>query len=285
MVADLVFSKGSAIVKALADAAKSKKIIFFAGLPGTGKSLFLQQQALLASQAGKNVHLMQWDIAREPFETPEQLEQFPEIDGVTHPVIRKAVGLWARRGLQKWLADYPNPDQLLIGELPVVGGRFVELLQSHEDGLEPVLAGTDSVFFLPVPSVSVREHIEQARATTISAPRHEREKRDAPPNVVQQHWQAIYDLGVQLKLAERTAHPAYDADIYCKVFQHLMRNRKTEVLAVDEIYSSPGSVYDLTMQTADLRASDADVQASYQRVEAEFPGDLCVQSVENWHRI
>ena len=45
-------------------------LVFFAGLPGVGKSLLLQQMTLMALAAGRRVTLLQWDVARQPFETP-----------------------------------------------------------------------------------------------------------------------------------------------------------------------------------------------------------------------
>ena len=51
----------------------------------------------------------------------------PLADGVTHPVIRKAAGLWARRALVAWNEGHPDPRHLPAGETPFVGNRFVEL--------------------------------------------------------------------------------------------------------------------------------------------------------------
>ena len=41
-----------------------RRMVFFAGLPGTGKSLLVHQLVHLASGAGRQVHLIQWDVAR-----------------------------------------------------------------------------------------------------------------------------------------------------------------------------------------------------------------------------
>ena len=81
----------------------------FAGLPGTGKSLLVQQLTQLAASAGRRVHLLQWDVARPPFEASAAGRRYPVVDGVTHPVIRKAVGLWARRAVVAWDEATRNP--------------------------------------------------------------------------------------------------------------------------------------------------------------------------------
>ena len=93
--------------------------VFYAGLPGVGKSLLLQQMALLACAAGRKITLLQWDVLRLPFETP----RYPLQDGATHPRVIQAAGTWLRAELPKLRYD------LLIGELPLIGGRLIELTQ------------------------------------------------------------------------------------------------------------------------------------------------------------
>ena len=117
----------------MAAAAESQRAIFYSGLPGVGKSLFLQQQTLMATAAGRQVHLLQWDVARAGFESEALLAQYPETDGVTHPMIRKAAGLWSRRAVARWHEEFFGPEHLLIGEVPIIGNRFVELAQIHDD--------------------------------------------------------------------------------------------------------------------------------------------------------
>ena len=53
----------------------------------------------MAHEKGRTVHLLQWDVTRASFEMPEVLARYPEIDGVSHAMIRKAMGLWARDGV------------------------------------------------------------------------------------------------------------------------------------------------------------------------------------------
>src|SRR3954471_19004712 len=97
-----VLPQDSELYRRLYAAAVERRCVFFAGLPGVGKSLLLQQLSLIAHEAGRKVSLLQWDVARGSFETPEILARFPEVDGVTHAVIRKAAGLWARGAVATW---------------------------------------------------------------------------------------------------------------------------------------------------------------------------------------
>src|SRR5215467_10104265 len=116
-----------------------QRMVFFAGLPGTGKSLLAHQLVHLASTAGRRVHLLQWDVARPVFEAIPAGQRYPLVDGVTHPVIRRAVGLWAREALIEWNSRYHEVEHLLVGETPFVGNRFVELARPMDDRAEALL--------------------------------------------------------------------------------------------------------------------------------------------------
>src|ERR1700709_2254225 len=82
---------------ALAPAVRRHRILVIAGLPGIGKSLLTQQAARLARTAGRDVCLLQWDVARAAFATDEAVRmRYPEVAGITHAVIRLAVDKWSR---------------------------------------------------------------------------------------------------------------------------------------------------------------------------------------------
>src|SRR4030095_12428318 len=74
----------------------ARRMVFFAGLPGTGKSLLVHQLVHLPSGARRRVHLLQWDVARPVFEASPAGRRYPLVDGVTHPFIRRAAGQWVR---------------------------------------------------------------------------------------------------------------------------------------------------------------------------------------------
>ncbi len=83
----------SQLYTVLKELASSRRMVFITGLPGVGKSLLIQQLAMIATEAGRKVHLLQYNIAREPFETDENITKYPEVESFTDPAIRKAVGL------------------------------------------------------------------------------------------------------------------------------------------------------------------------------------------------
>ena len=106
--------------------ARDARLVFFAGLPGTGKSLLLHQLAHLAHARGRRIHLLQWDVARPVFEASEAGLRYPQDGGVTHGVIRLAVGQWARTAVARWHARHRGLEHLLIGETPFIGHRLID---------------------------------------------------------------------------------------------------------------------------------------------------------------
>ena len=142
----------SQIYRCFVDLVGNADRVFIAGLPGVGKSLLLQQLTLMALEAGRQAHLLQWDTARQPFETP----RYPLDQGATHPMVIKATGTWLREALLEWDNLYSTTNAILIGEVPLVGGRFMEIVRPTDDGAESLLADKGTQFVLPVPSRQVR---------------------------------------------------------------------------------------------------------------------------------
>lgn len=237
-----------------------RKMVFFAGLPGTGKSLLIKQCALMAEAHGRHVHLLQYDVSRAPFEAPIYLSRYPEVDGVTHPAIRKAVGLWARTGVTHWLQQYPEAAHLLLGEVPLIGNRLIELTQPFEDAIEPTLASEQTLFVIPAPSTAVRQHIERAREQSIQNPQHENETKDAPPNVLRDLWQQVTQLAKQFGLTDSAdkAGLTYDPYVYTAVYQQLLQHRHHQTLIIDTILEPSGSAYDLKISGIELAATEAE---------------------------
>ncbi len=266
--------------------ATEKRLVFFAGLPGVGKSLLLQQLALMAHEKGRTVHLLQWDVTRGSFETDNILARYPEIDGVTHAMIRKAVGLWARDGVMAWHRAYSDAQHMLIGEVPLIGNRLIELAQPREDEVESLLASPETSFVIPVPSRSVRQAIEAARTRTISNPQNERESADAPPNVLQDLWQALYQLAHQLGMAQQpTNEPTpYSPEIYDGVYQHLLQHRHVESLLIDTLLPASASVYDLNIVASEVMASPEAVASTIAYIEEHYSPAELEHEVGEWYR-
>ncbi|MCB0187056.1 MAG: hypothetical protein KDE31_22470 [Caldilineaceae bacterium] len=276
------------LYRPLAALAAERRIVLFAGLPGVGKSLFLQQMALLAHEAERTVHLRQWDVTRTAFETDAILARYPEVDGITHAAIRKGVGLWARKAIQHWHAVHTTPEHILIGEVPLIGNRLIELVQPLDDDVEALLAGEQTTFVLPVPTQEVRQVIESARARTMANPQHAKEKADASPYVLQRLWTELYQVAQELQLVVGQANAAssqrYDPAIYAAVYQHLLQHRHCRTLSVDQVLPKVGSVYTLPIRVQEMVASGDEVAAQMRLVERQWDSLELERAVAAWYR-
>ena len=65
----LVIPIASNLHKVIKEIVQSKRIIFVTGIPGVGKSLLIQQMAIIASEAGRQVDLLRYNLAGWPVET------------------------------------------------------------------------------------------------------------------------------------------------------------------------------------------------------------------------
>ena len=278
-MAGTIFAPGHPLETVFREAVGSRRIVLFTGLPGVGKSLLLKQLALIAQAENREVHSLQWDVTRAAFETDDVLARYPEMDGVTHAVVRKAVGLWARQGVYDWHTRHPE-QALLVGEAPLVGNRLVELVQRQDDDAEALLASEATLFLTPVPSRHVREKIEEARARTIRDPRHEREAADAPPNVLRGLWLELQRTAVHLSLSPDEG-TAYDPEVYAHVYEHLLQHRHSQTLFIDEVLNAKGSVYDFTAQS-ELAATPDEVTRSLRRVENDYTETELADIVAKW---
>lgn len=295
MTSASILSPDSALFQALQHAALERRCVFFAGLPGVGKSLLLQQLALLATERGRSVSLLQWDVARGPFETPELLARYPEADGVTHPVIRKAVGMWARGAVAAWHRQHPDSRAILIGEVPLIGNRLIELVQRQDDAAEPLLSEDGTLFLIPVPSRAVRQVIEAARVREMAAPSHERERANAVPSLVHALWEELAAVAGALGIgpvastppatdACAQAHRGFDPDLYAAVYQALLRHRHAALLHVTSPLPVQTSVYDALGVARDLVPGPDAVAHSMATVTARPQAEIA-QEVEDWFRV
>jgi hypothetical protein len=293
----------------------AQRIVCFAGLPGTGKSLLVQQLTLLANGAGRRVHLLQWDVARPPFEASAAGQRYPVVDGVTHSVIRKAVGLWARRAVAAWAERHPDPRHLLVAETPFVGNRLVELAQPLADDAEPRLADASCRFAIAVPSRHVRRFLEAERERRTTSPLHPREREDAPPSVLRDLWRELAGVAVELGVAAPDASPPraggssgapagggsgvttdrsspadgppYDATIYRRVYESVLRHRHVDAIALDTVLPTEQlSVYDFATAPSELVPSLVEADAIIRDVEGRYP-DLAVldREIARWWAI
>lgn len=251
------------------------RMVFFAGLPGTGKSLLAHQLVHLASAAGRRVHLLQWDVARPVFEAGPAGQRYPLVDGVTHPVIRRAAGLWARDAVIEWNARYREVEHLLVGETPFVGNRFVELARRIEDRAEALLTAPACRFVIATPSREVRAFLEDQRQRRAGEPLHPREREDAPPQVLRELWRSLAAIG-----GLGTEPGPYDPAVYTGIYERVLRHRNTEVVDLDVILPTERlSVYDFAVEPSDVVPAAADAERYVREVERRYP-DLRVLDAE-----
>lgn len=263
----LVIPPDSTLRATFAEALASADRVFFAGLPGVGKSLLLQQMALMAADSGRRVTLLQWDLARQPFESP----RYPLVNGATHPLVIRSVGAWSREAIAKWTAARAA-DELLLGEVPLIGGRLMEIVRPADDAAEALLRDQRTCFLLPVPSVELRAHIEWQRGRSISVPRHKNEAQDASPDLLRALWRDLYQVAYQLELASATEdNPAYSPEIYAAVYRHLLQHRHVEQIDLCRPLPAAASVYEGLDALPLLRATSAEAAAIMTKLEAAPP--------------
>ena len=269
-----------------------QRLVFFAGLPGTGKSLLVHQLAHLAGASGRSIHLLQWDVARPPFEASPAGRRYPPADGVTHPMIRKAVGLWARHAIARWSERHPDPRHLLIGETPFVGNRFVELAHRLDDSAEPLLGDPSCRFVIAVPSEKVRRFLESQRERRAADPLHPREREDAPPHVLRDLWRDLAAVARQMGISGSDAGrvagqesargaagpPPFDPVAYRQVYEAVLRHRHVEIVALDTILPTGKlSVYDFAIAPPDLAPSEAEAEQFIREVERRYAGPVALE--------
>jgi DNA polymerase III delta prime subunit len=258
------------------------RMVFFAGLPGTGKSLLAHQLAHLALAAGRSVHLLQWDVARPMFEASPAGRRYPLIDGVTHAVIRKAAGLWVRQALVAWNERHPGTDHLLIGETPIVGSRFIELARRFDDRAENELTSPSCRFVIAVPSRDVRRFLEAERERRSANPLHPREREDAPPQVLRDLWRELAQVAGRLGISA-PSHD-YDPAVYRRVYETILRHRSVEIVALDVILPTETlSVYDFAVELPNLVPTDGETQTFIANAERHYPDPTVLErEIDRW---
>lgn len=278
----IILPSDSALYRTLSQLNEEADLVFFAGLPGAGKSLLLQQLALMALAAGRKVTLLQWDVARQAFESP----RYPLANGATHPLVIRAAGLWLRGALVAWKAARENAAELLIGEVPLIGGRMMEIARPAADEAEELLRDRRTQFIIPVPSRRVRARIEARRAATIADPQHDNEAQDAPPGLLRAMWRDLVQVAAALGLPAPSAQDApYSPDVYAAVYRHLLRHRNAHVLPIDEVLRPTDSVYALDAELPVLRAGASEARAILARLEASMTLAQVFAAAANWYEV
>jgi hypothetical protein len=281
----VLLSHGSPLLDALQRLARDARCVFFAGLPGTGKSLLIHQLAHLAHARERRVHLLQWDVARPAFEASPAGRHYPQAQGVTHGLIRIAVGRWARLALARWGAAAPA-SALLVGETPFVGHRFIDLARPIDDAAEGLLRTSVTRFVIPVPSRRLRQHLEFERARRAATPVHAREREDAPPDVLRGVWRGLVDAATTLGIDGAASATSYDPAIYRAVYERLLTHRHAQALAVDErLPAASVSAYAFRIPIADLLPTDDEASRFIAATEREYADPAVLErAIAGWFK-
>ena len=265
----------------------NQRIVFLTGLPGVGKSLLLNQLAHLAHFSGHQVYLLQWDILRDAFMTDRIASLFPDIDGITHSVIRRAAGLWVRQAIAQWHQKHLGEKSILIGEAPLIGNRLLELVLPRNDAAESILLEKSTRFVLPIPSRRIRRLMETARQTSIKNPRNSRELNDAAPEVLKALWRELIRAAMALNIQTppRGSDEDYDPRIYESVYLQVLKHRRYEITRLNITLSTHSrSVYTFNMPVEELIPNASEVSHSIEEVEHTYPNlHGLEQEMEEWY--
>jgi hypothetical protein len=110
----------------------------------------------------------------------------------------------------------------------------MELVTPLPDRAEPLLTDATCRFVLPLPSATVRRHIEAERERRSLAPLDPREREDAPPHLLRDAWLEVVEYASQSGMKPDVAPGSdYDPALYNAVYSHLLRHRRLEVLPLD----------------------------------------------------
>ena len=265
----------------------NQRIVFLTGLPGVGKSLLLNQLAHLAHFSGHQVYLLQWDILRDAFMTDRIASLFPDTDGITHSVIRRAAGLWVRQAVAQWHQKHLGEKSILIGEAPLIGNRLLELVLPRNDAAESILLEKSTRFVLPIPSRRIRRLMETARQTSIENPRNSRELNDAAPEVLKALWRELIRAAMALNIPTppKGSDEDYDPRIYESVYLQVLKHRRYEITRLNITLSTHSrSVYTFNMPVEELIPNASEVSHSIEEVEHTYPNlHGLEQEMEEWY--
>lgn len=226
----------SPVYQTLFNCVNTAKAVVFSGLPGVGKSLYINAFKQLAASEGKEVTVIQWDIARKAFETAAIAQYFPMGDGIVHNGVKLSAGEWLLATIQDWLSTHQQPEELLLIEAPLVGHRFIELAQIQTDTvLEAFFKSKAFQIIVPIPSKKVRAKIEVDRAA--QQPDDAKVWTGAKPSVMLLLWKMICGIANEFgRTISMEGQPPYDPEVYEFVFSRILKHRHFIPLPIHEIF-------------------------------------------------
>lgn len=215
------------------------RIAIFSGLPGVGKSLYINAFQALAENKGKKISVIQWDLARKAFETPAISEYFPMGEGIVHNGLKLAAGKWLMDEVSLWIEEHEDDDEILLIEAPLVGNRFIELVKIQTDAiLESYLSHEGVQVIMPIPSKEVRTKIEAERKRQVNDDA--KVWTGAKPSVMLMLWKMTCGIANEFgKSIDMSGQPDYDPEVYEFVFSEILKHRYFLPLFVDEVFTIP----------------------------------------------
>jgi len=234
-----VIPQSSKVYQSLLDIARTHKVVIFSGLPGVGKSLYIQAFQNIIKTLGRKIDVIQWDVARKSFETENIAQYFPMGNGTVHDGVKIMAGLWLKDTLKNWIQENKDNDNVLLIEAPLVGHRFAELVHKVDDqNIEQFLASKKSIVIMPIPTKQVREKIELERRRQVSEDA--KVWSGAKPSVMLMLWKMTCGIANKFgKEIDMSGQPEYSPEVYEFVFAEILKRRNFKPLIIDEIFKVP----------------------------------------------
>jgi len=279
-----IIPETSDVFKKLNALAEETRLVVISGLPGVGKSLYINEFYHLVQLKGKEITLIQWDQARKAFETDEIFKDFPMGDGTVNNGVKLMAGAWLMDQVKTWIDSNRETDSILLIEAPLVGHRFLELvIQSDDEALENFLSSDKTKVLMPIPTKKIRVAIEKAREDQV--------KEDAKvwfgakPSVMKMLWKMTCDIAISLGYEmEEDADPAYDPEIYKFVFSKVLKHRHFEPLIIDELFKIKPNAESNLHSLESLVATDEIANEYAARTRNDYETDREIDEiVENWY--
>lgn len=264
--------------------AQHSKLVAFTGLPGVGKSLYVKQFIKIVQKLDRPLTVIQWDMARKAFETPEIFEKFPMGDGTVHNGVKVSIGKWFIHEVDQWRMLHAFDDHILLIEAPLVGHRFIELVTpTKHDQLEHFLSNEVCQIVAPIPSKELRKKIEADRKAQVDD--NATQWIGAKPSVMLMLWKMICGIANEMgKDIDMESQPQYDPTIYEFVFSNILKHRHFTPLHIGEIFKvdiseeSELAVTDSLVATAEQANHYADL------VDQAYDETTLNELVNNWYK-
>ncbi len=272
----------SPIYKQLEELCDSR-IVIFSGLPGVGKSLYINAFKALAQSKDLEVDMIQWDVARKAFETDYINNHYPMGEGTVHNGLKLIAGSWLMSTVQEWIKFNRKSNNILLIEAPLVGNRFVEIMQKQsDDSLEEFLSSNNCKVVVPIPSKEVRVKIEEERQRQVS----EEAKvwSGAKPSVMRMLWKMTCEIANDFgKKIDVSGQPEYDPEIYEFVYGKILKHRNAVFLQIDEIFKIPETDESALHDNQSIQATKEQADTIAKSIIDKFNEYQINEIVDSWY--